>query len=134
MVRTQGNTTRNTQPGAGLWASLSTHKLLGLWTTVTRRSCSRGDLAGSALLDEVGNQKQTQTQGSASATVSLRPGLSLAPLLGSEAAWEGRWAGCGSWQRGQTPPAPTARLPGRGGVQTQAGVPVGPSEHQLPAL
>lgn len=42
MVRTQGNTTRNTQPGAGLWASLSTHKLFGLWTTVTRRSCSRG--------------------------------------------------------------------------------------------
>lgn len=49
-----------------------------------------GHLAGSALLDEARNPKKTHTQGLASSSVSLWPGLSLAPLLGCEAGWEGR--------------------------------------------
>jgi len=63
---------------------------------VMTRSCSRGDVAGSALLDEVGNRTQTRTQGPASGTVSFWPGLpGLAPLRGREAGWQEHWASCG---------------------------------------
>lgn len=54
-----------------------------------------GDPAGSALLEEAGNPKQTHPQSLAFSAVSLWLCLSLAPLPGYEAGWEGCRANCG---------------------------------------